>query len=260
MMSWMRGRPRSAHKVGGALAVMLVLAACGLDEVTIPDFDGPSETGISLQLTATPDLLPADGRSTAIVTARLRSPEGAGVAGRQVFFTITDSEGRFADIGDFPTSNGPGTGVSVGTDGSGNASVTYRSPARTDATANQKVLIAARLVGSDAAGVTYRTVTIELRSTEPRLFPQDPDNVAPECSFAIETPSGVGAQVLVQSTSFDPDGTIVRYYWDFGNGRTAVTPDANAVYTSPGSFTILHRVTDDDGAMDECARGVIILP
>jgi hypothetical protein len=260
MMAWMRGRPRTAHKVAGALALVLVLAACGLDEVTIPDFDGPAETGISLQLTATPDLLPADGRSTAIVTARLRSPEGAGVGGRQVFFTITDSEGRFADIGDFPTSNGPGTGVSVGTDGTGAASVTYRSPARTDATANQKVLIAARLVGTDAAGVTYRTVTIELRSVEPRLFPQDPDNDAPECSFAIETPSGVGAQVLVQSTSFDPDGTIVRYFWSFGNGRTAVTPDANAVYTSPGSYTILHRVTDDDGAMAECSRGIIILP
>jgi PKD repeat protein len=258
MMAWMRGRPRTTHKVGAALAVILMLAACGLDEVSIPDFDGPAETGISLALTATPDLLPADGKSTAIVTARLRNPEGAGVAGRQVFFTITDSEGRFADIGDFPTSNGPGTGVSVGTDSSGAASVTYRSPARTDATANQRVFIAARIVGTDATGATYRTVAIELRSVEPRLFPQDPANEPPVCQFVMETPSGVGAQVLVQSTSFDTDGTIVRYFWDFGNGRTAVTPDANAVYFSPGSYTITHQVTDDDGAFDICTQGVIV--
>ena len=256
MMAWMRERAGSTHKLGAALAVLLVLAACGLDEVTIPDFDGPSETGIALTLTATPDLLPADGRSTALVTARLRNPEGAGIGGRQVFFTVTDSEGRFADIGDFPTSNGPGTGVSVTTDGSGAASVTYRSPARTDATANQKVLIAARLIGSDASGVTYRTVTIELRSVEPRLFPQDPDNVGPTCQFVFETPGG--RQILVQSTSFDPDGTIVRYYWDFGNGRTAVTPDANAVYGSAGSYTITHMVTDDDGLSDTCSQGFIV--
>lgn len=258
MMAWMRGRPRTAHKVGGALAVMMVLAACGLDEVAIPDFDGPSETGISISLTANPDLLPADGQSTAIVTARLRGPEGAGIAGRAVFFTITDSEGRFADIGDFPTSNGPGTGVSVGTDSTGAASLIYRAPPRTDATANQRVFIAARLIGTDAAGATYRTVAIELRSTEPRLFPQDPTNLPPTCRFAFETPSGVGAQILFQSTSFDEDGTIVRYFWDFGNNRTAVTPDVNAVYTSPGSYTVTHRVTDDDGAMDECFQGVII--
>jgi PKD repeat protein len=250
---------QAARRAGAVLVATLVLHACGMDEVTIPDFDGPAETGISIFLTATPDLLPADGKSTAVVTARLRNPEGAGVAGRQVFFTITDSEGRFADIGDFPTSNGPGTGVSVGTDGSGAASVTYRAPARTDATANQTVLIAARLVGTDATAATYRTVAIELRSVEPRLFPQDPENQAPVCQFVFETPSGVGAQILFQSTSFDPDGTIVRYFWDFGNGRTAVTPDVNAVYTSPGTYTVSHMVTDDDGLMDVCDPQTVVV-
>src|SRR6266446_6747559 len=120
----------------GGLSLVLAHAGCGLHSVDIPELDGPSETGLSIFLAATPDLLVADGTSTSLVTATLRGPDGRPIAGRAVFFTIADSAGRFADIGSFPTSNGPGTGVSVNTDGAGVARVTYQAPVRTDATAN----------------------------------------------------------------------------------------------------------------------------
>ena len=55
------------------------------------------------------------------------------------------------------------------TDGGGVARVTYQVPPRTDATADQTVLIAARPIGDDASSAVYRTVRIELRSAEPRL-------------------------------------------------------------------------------------------
>ena len=52
----------------------------------------------------------------------------------------------------------------------------------------------------------------------------------------------------MQTTSFDPDGVIVRYLWNFGNGRLSDTPDGLAVVPQPGTYTITHTVTDDDGA------------
>ena len=234
----------------GGLSLVLAHAGCGLHSVDIPELDGPSETGLSLKLEATPDLLVADGSSTAVVTATLRGPDGRPVAGRQVFFTITDNTGAIADIGSFPTSNGPGTGVSVSTDSAGVARVTYQAPQRTDATANQKILIVARLFGNDAKGQIYHSVQIELRSAQPKLFPPNPTDTAPHCGFTMEAPSGLrkNVTILFQDASFDPDGVIVRYQWIFGdNTGVNYDPDIVHIYRSAGSFTVTHIVTDNNG-------------
>jgi PKD repeat protein len=50
------------------------------------------------------------------------------------------------------------------------------------------------------------------------------------------------------SGSYDPDGTIVEYYWDFGDetNATGVTPAHS--YSEDGNYTVTLTVTDDDGA------------
>ena len=54
------------------------------------------------------------------------------------------------------------------------------------------------------------------------------------------------------SESYDPDGTIVEYRWDFGDGTTGVGEVVQHVYTTAqGSgykATIVLTVTDDDDA------------
>jgi PKD domain-containing protein len=292
----------SLKALAALVAAGLVAAGgCGLNDVDVPEIDGPSELAQALRLTASPDLLVADGVSTSLITATLRDAEGRPSADRELFFTIADEDGRFAAIGSFPTAEGPGFAVSVRTDGQGVARVVYQAPPRTDATANQTVVIAARPIGTDAGSAVYRTVRIELRSAEPRLFPPNPDNTPPACSFVIEIPRGscgvlpspspspvapspapsatptpipspaapgaggacpvrVNASVLVQTTSFDPDGVIVRYLWSFGNGRSSDAPDAATSYSRPGSYTITHTVTDDDGGSNSCAQSVIVVP
>jgi hypothetical protein len=239
------------------LSVVLVHSGCGLHSVQVPEIDGPAETGISITMSATPDLLVADGSSTSQVTATLRGPDGRPLTGRQVFFTIADSAGRFADIGSFPTSNGPGTGVSVGTDGAGVARVTYQAPVRTDATANQKVLILARVYGTDANGQPYHSVPIELRTAQPNLFPPNPGNLSPLCRFIIEAPGGLRTNrtILFQDTSSDTDGFIVRYQWDFGDG-TGINydPDTVHVYRTAASYTVTHTVTDNNGGETFCIQ------
>jgi hypothetical protein len=243
--------------VVGALGLVLTLHGCGLDEVEIPELSGPSEFGLSVRLTAQPDILTADGFSTSLVQATVRDQNSRPVTGRDIFFSVADESGRDADIGSLRSSGGQGvgTGVVVRTNAQGVAQVIYETPARTDATANQSVLILARPVGDDANGARYRTVRIELRSAEPRLFPQNPDNVDPDCDFAVEAPRGFrrNETILFQSTSFDPDGTIVRYFWDFGNGTRADHPDGAAIYRVAGDYTVSHVVTDDDGAQAACA-------
>jgi hypothetical protein len=56
-------------------------------------------------------------------------------------------------------------------------------------------------------------------------------------------------------TSFDPDGVITRYEWDFnGDGvyeyDSGTTPTADFYYYAPGDYTCTVRVTDDDTFTD----------
>jgi hypothetical protein len=252
---------------GMALCLSAILAlsfgGCTTHEVSIPDLDGPSEQGFSVRLTVSKDILVADGRDFAVVTATVRGPDGRPAANQDVFFAIADESGRFADIGAIVGSNGPGTGATVRTNAQGVAQVLYEAPPRTDATANQSVLVLARLVGNDFNGATYHSVRIELRSAEPRLFPANPDNVDPKCNFITEPATGPfrrGQVIGFHSTSSDTDGVIIRYEWNFGDGTTGDSPDTAKVYTRAGSYTVTHSVVDDDGGRSSCTTlgGIVV--
>jgi hypothetical protein len=247
------------------LCLVLVNAGCQHD-VEIPGLEGPSETGISLALSVNRDVLVADGRDFAIVTATVRGPDGHVAPNQDVFFAIADESGRFADIAVIVGSNGPGTGATVRTNGQGVAQIIVEAPARTDATANQTFLVMARLVGNDANGVVYHRVRIELRSAEPRLFPANPANLDPKCSFITEPlvgPFRANQVIGFHSTSSDSDGVIVRYEWNFGDGTSGDSPDTAKIYRTPGSYTVTHSVIDDDGGRNSCvtlAPGIVITP
>lgn len=260
--------------LAAALCLFVAMSGCQLEEVDVPDFNGPSEFAFSLRLTATPDILVADGFSTSLIQAVARDENGRPISGRPLFFGVSDAQGRFADIGFFQTSNGPGTGVSVVTNSQGLAQVIYQSPPRTDATANNRVTISVRPIGDDFNGEIYRTVSIELRSAEPRLFPPAPaGNKPPVCSFVVEVaPFGsctgptactqkVNQVVGLQTTAVDTDGQIVRYEWFFGDGsKVEYAPDQAKVYRVTGTFTITHRVTDNFGAQAVCSAAITIIP
>ncbi len=47
--------------------------------------------------------------------------------------------------------------------------------------------------------------------------------------------------------SYDPDGNITSYAWEFGDGSTATGPVVSHTYTTTGSFTAKLTVTDNNG-------------
>jgi PKD repeat protein len=52
------------------------------------------------------------------------------------------------------------------------------------------------------------------------------------------------------SGSYDPDGSIKSYYWDFGDGNTGTGVMIEHSYSQEGTNTVTLTVTDDDGAKD----------
>ena len=61
------------------------------------------------------------------------------------------------------------------------------------------------------------------------------------------------------SSSYDPDGTIVTYYWNFGDGSNATGVTTQHVYADDGNYTVTLTVTDDDGAADSATATKIVL-
>lgn len=90
------------------------------------------------------------------------------------------------------------------------------------------------------------------------------ENKAPIATIAILT-SVVRANDTVifdASQSADPDGSIVEYAFDFGDGsgvmRTPI-PNATHVYAANGTYTASVLVKDNRGALSSPARGSVIV-
>ncbi len=78
---------------------------------------------------------------------------------------------------------------------------------------------------------------------------QPPSNYPPQVSIAASAVSGV-APLLINFTASasDPDGSIVSYKWDFGDGQSASGASVSHTYQSAGAFTARVTVIDDSGA------------
>lgn len=53
--------------------------------------------------------------------------------------------------------------------------------------------------------------------------------------------------------SYDPDGSIVSYSWNFDDGTTAAGSSVNHVFTKTGIYNVILRVTDNQGASSPLA-------
>ncbi len=60
------------------------------------------------------------------------------------------------------------------------------------------------------------------------------------------------------SGSFDPDGTIVHFYWEFGDGTTATGNLTKHAFASSGNFSIRLTVTDDKNSKGTTVRNIMV--
>lgn len=74
-------------------------------------------------------------------------------------------------------------------------------------------------------------------------------NLRPIANFTWTNPSGTRIDFDASSSS-DPDGNIVNYAWDFGDGVTTVTtsPTTTHFYNNEGLYSVELSIVDNDGA------------
>ena len=114
-----------------------------------------------------------------------------------------------------------------------------------------------------APGVYTATLTVtdadagnNLSDSETVLIVVTGEGEPPVAALSAQPQSGDAPlnTVLDASASFDPDGTIVSYAWDYGDGNTETCPETCPTvahtYTSPGTYAATVTVTDDAAATD----------
>jgi len=86
-------------------------------------------------------------------------------------------------------------------------------------------------------------------------------NQPPIASFT-ETATTVYTGEIIQfdaSSSYDSDGTVVSYFWDFGDGANATGIMVSHAYAGEGVYTVTLTIMDDDGAVVTATATITVL-
>jgi hypothetical protein len=113
-----------------------------------------------------------------------------------------------------------------------------------------------RVIAQDTNGLNSswsETLTVMISQTQNEGYP-------PIGIFNLPRNASVNhSMVFDGSTSFDPDGTIQSYIWDFGDGTSADGPIVVHTYEHPGEYTVTLTVTDNQGINYSSAQEVRII-
>ncbi len=134
--------------------------------------------------------------------------------------------------------------------GDGSPTSSAPNPAHTYVTGG---LFTATLSATDNGGTT-RTASVV-------VVVDPPENYPPTASIGATATEGKAPFVVefTSENSFDLDGTIVSYAWDFGDGNTSTEADPTHTFTAVGQYVVALTVTDDDGDVDTAVVDIDVI-
>jgi PKD repeat protein len=80
-------------------------------------------------------------------------------------------------------------------------------------------------------------------------------NMAPTSEFSFTADD---LEVSFSDASSDPDGSVVSWDWDFGDGNSSTSRNPVHNYAVPGSYDVTLTVTDDDSATGDSMQTVVV--
>ncbi len=230
------------HWTLSALRAAIVAAAdsgCTVKKDEAPDLAGPSEYGLSIVISVTPDVLEQNGASQSLVTVTARDPDGQPM--RNVVLRVeTLVNGSLFDFGTL-------SARSVVTGNDGRATLVYTAPAAPNMAVDNFTIvdIGVTPVGSDFGNSAMRSASI--RVVPPNII-VPPDGLRPRFTFTPTAPTDHQRVLFDASTSEAPSNNpIMSFSWNFGDGGTGTGPSATHDYSSPGTYVVTLTISDAYG-------------
>ena len=227
----LRGWTRGA---GLALVSSLLVTGCSLENGEAPPVTGPSEFGLSVTLTASPDQLPRDGTSQSTVTVTVRDEASRPVAGRRLIASATAGTLSAND---------------VVTGSEGRATFSFTAPA--PGTIGDAALVSVIPVGDNGGNSVPRTLAINFTGPSNRTAP------VPSFEIVPANPER-GAPVRFDASNTTDEGVPCldkcAYSWEFGDGNSATGRIVNHTYSVGRAFTVTLTVTDGAGSSASVVR------
>jgi hypothetical protein len=231
---------------------VVLSAACTLEDQKAPALTGPSELGLSLALTATPDLIAANGVSQSVITVVARDTSGQPSANVEMRVDTVDATGAIVETGMLSARR-------VTTGSNGQASVTFTAPMETAFGVDCKCTVRVRVlpISTNAGSQWERFVSIRLVPPTTVVVPGAP---TPDFFFTPSQPRPGQLVVFDASRSFDSDGFIASYKWEWGDGETVTKPTAteNHDYAAVGTYFITLTITDNSGQQSFITKKIVI--
>jgi PKD repeat protein len=211
------------------------LTGCGLDKQTAPSLAGPSEFGMSISLTATPDQLSRDGRSVATLKVTVRDAGARPVNGQRL--TLRATAGQLS-------------AGEVVTNASGEATFELTAPP-----AEQEVnivTVSATPVGTNFDNSQTRTVTIAVSGL---AVPRAEFSVSPAAPRQFDPVTFDGSGTTLNGTAC---GGNCSFAWDFGDGTSATGAQVIHRYQTPATFVATLTATGPSGLATTRTRSVTV--
>jgi PKD repeat protein len=232
---------------------ILMSGACSISDQRAPDLAGPSELGLSLAITATPDLIAANGASQSVINIVARDSNGQPAANVEMRVDTVDGGGAIVETGILSARR-------ITTGSNGQVSVTFTAPMETafgvDCQCNVKVRVLP--ISTNSGSQWERFVMIRLVPPATIVVPGAP---TPDFFFNPSQPRPGQDVVFDASRSFDSDGFIVSYRWEWGDADPAVTRPAATEdhdYASAGTYFVTLTVTDNAGQQSFVTKKIIV--
>ena len=207
-------------------------AGCAVDNQSTPSLSGPSEFGLSVTATATPNQLPRDGSSRAVVTLTVRDAQGKGKADLRLALGPISPAGAILSASE------------VRTDANGSATFTVTAPPASVA-GNAISIEVTPAPPDNTSGPSFpRTVSVALTPT---------NSTVPTPSFIVTPASPEAGQVATLDASATTDegvacGDTCSYSWDLGGEATRTGRIITYRFQTARIYNVALTVTDAAGA------------
>ena len=233
--------------VSAALAVSVFIAGCGLDQSGVQPLTGPttpSEFGLSVTMSATPDQLPRDGRSQATVTVKVREFKDG---------QMLPKNGQRLSVF---TNAGTVSPTEVVTAGEGTVTFTFTAPTNDVSVAGDAATISVFPVGNNFDNAVARSLSIGLVGVSNTAAP------VPSFTFAPAAPE------RLQRVTFDATGTkdegvacmdACVYIWKFDDEEPAVGRVATHSFLKAQTYVVTLTVRDKAGTFATSNQTVVVV-